>query len=635
MTADFPPIRGIRDIEALETTPLEDRVWSWNLNDWLRRAWRLNPDKPALHYVEDGDPERAPVTTSFRELERRSIQAANLFHSYGVREQDGVLILTPTIPETYFALYGAVAAGIGCIVNWMLTPEVLLELIESAKTRVLVVLGPTPNYDIWEKVQSIRDRLPSGVRILSVHALGGDQLPDSDFATLCAGQDGDKLSFSRTVSADDVAVYIHSGGTTGSPKLVKLTHRGFCYKSWAHPLLSAFTPDDSILADFPLFHAGGFLGRVIQPIVDGMTVVIPSAMGARDKRFIANYWKFIEKYRITLLTGVPTTLAVLAKNPPTTEDISSLRKRSKTGSTALPAEVSRELERATGVQMLLTYGATEFTAAAAQAPRDDGEPRYGSAGIRYPYTQVKAVELDASGEIVRECAPNVLGMIVVKGPGVTPGYVDPKQNVGVFTRDGYFKTGDVGRIDEDGYLWITGRVKDLIIRSGHNIDPRVIEDSLNKHPDVLLAAAVGKPDSYAGELPVVFVQRVPGSTATAEELLAFAREHAIERPSAPKEVWLIDPMPLTDAGKPDKVRLRKEAMLRAYTEILGQALGQDFDLAVGVNADEQHGTRIDIRITPRGSEEPRSVVEKRIRDLMKSYAQHYRIDWAATVSAGA
>ena len=625
MSAALPAIRTLADIEEIERIPLEERIWSWNLNDWIRRGWDLDADKIALHYVEDGDPERNPVSIPYRELKRRSIQASNLFHSLGVRPEDGVLILTPTLPQLYYSLFAGLATGIVCVVNWMLKPEHLVELIRSARTRVLVVLGPTPGYHIWENIQSIRERLPETTRIVSVQALGGTKLPESDFDELCAAQPGERLLFERNVVADDVAAYVHSGGTTGSPKLVKLTHRGFCYKCWVQTLAQGTGSKDSIFADYPLFHVAGVFSRGIQSICNGMTVVIPSAMGARDKRFIANYWKFVEKYRITLFTGVPTTLSVLAKNPPKGEDVSSLRKWATTGSAPLPVEVAKELERTIGVKVLLTYGSTEYTTGATQPPRVEN-PRYGSTGLRYPYTSVRTVELAQNGEIARFCGPNEPGVVVVKGPGVTPGYVDPKHNAGVFTRDGYFRSGDVGRIDEDGYLWITGRVKDLIIRGGHNIDPLAIEDMLKKHPSVQHAAAVARPDAYAGELPMAYVELVPGAKTSAGEIAAFAAEHITERAAAPKEVVLLDRMPLTDIGKPDKVSLRFDAARRAFLAVLSEALGDIAAVSVEVGPDETHTTRVTIAVST-SDLRSRKEIEDRLHSVMKAYPHHYVLRW--------
>jgi fatty-acyl-CoA synthase len=287
--------------------------------------------------------------------------------------------------------------------------------------------------------------------------------------------------------------------------------------------------------------------------------------------------------------------------------------------------VAKELERTIGVTMLLTYGSTEYTTSATQPPHD-GEVRHGSTGLRCPYTDVKTVQLDASGDIARICERNEPGVVVVKGPGVTPGYVDPRHNVAIFTRDGYFKSGDVGRIDDDGYLWITGRVKDLIIRGGHNIDPLIIEDALKKHPGVLHVAAVGKPDAYAGELPIAYIERVPGAHTSAEELAAFAAEHITERAAAPRDIVLLDRMPFTDIGKPDKVRLRFDAAQRTYYALLSAAVGDVSALKVDAGPDETHGMRITIQLAASDARS-REAIERRISDVMKAFSHYYVLKW--------
>ena len=257
--------------------------------------------------------------------------------------------------------------------------------------------------------------------------------------------------------------------------------------------------------------------------MNGATILVPSALGARSKRFIANYWKLVERYRIAFLSGVPTTLSVLIANPPRNgEDISSFRPYSPTGSAPLPAEVARRIEDLFGVRMLATYGATEFTQNATMVPRD-GDPRYGATGIHLPYVQVKTAMLDGKGGIARDCKVDEIGAILVKGPNTIPGYVDPALDKTIFFGDGWVHSGDLGRLDEDGYLFITGRSKDLIIRGGHNIDPALIEEALMAHPAVAFAGAIGQPDAHAGELPCVYVELQPGATADPADLQAFAR----------------------------------------------------------------------------------------------------------------
>lgn len=624
MSIDYPRIRDLGDIEAIERTPLEQQIFSWDVNDWVRRGLDLDPDKVALDYFETADPGAAPQRVTYRALRQQIAQAANLFHALGVGKDDAVIALMPSLPQLYVTLLGGMAAGVVCCLNWMLKPPQILELIRAARAKVVVVQGPTPGYEIWENFRAIADELGPEVTILSVPGPGGARLDASDFETRIALQP-DRPTFTRQAAPDDIAAYIHSGGTTDSPKLVKITHRGLAYKIWVSNLIMAHQAEDVIFADYPIFHVAGFYNRCVSAIADGMRVVIPTALGARNKEFIARYWKFVERCGVTVLAGVPTTLSVLAKNPPRGENISSLRPYMPTGSTGMPIEVAREIERITGVRCLLTYGATEYTANVTQAPRD-GEPRYGSAGIRIPYTQLRAVTLDAHGRIERDCAVDEIGVVLVKGPGVTPGYVDGRFNRALFTPEGWFISGDLGRFDRDGYLWLTGRVKDVIIRGGHNIDAVLIEDVLRRHPAVLLCAAVGKPDAYAGELPVAYVQLVNGARATADELKAFVRGEITERAAAPDEIILIDPLPLTDVGKPAKAVLRHDAAARVFRTVLGNALGAAADLDVEVRQDAIHGTLAVVNVA--SAPDARAAIEDKIRATMKAYTMAHRIDWS-------
>ena len=633
-----PPIRTIKDIEALEREPLESRLLSWDVNDWIRRGLDLAPAKVALRYIEDGNPDSPQTVVTYAELKRQVTQAANLFHALGVGRQDAVLYLLPTYPQLYTIMTASIAAGVSCCVNWMLEPQHWIELIRASRAKVVIVLGPTPGYEIWQKFQAIREEVPAGVRVLTVAGPGGNRQADSDFETLCAAQPGDRLTFSRKASPDDLAAYVHSGGTTGAPKLVKLPHRGFSYKMWANTLVMAHTEEDVILSDYPMFHIAGFFGRGIMAIADGMEIVIPTPIGARDKRFVESYWRFVEKFRITILSGVPTTLAQLCKTPTRGADLTSLRPYGCTGSTAFPAETARQLQEMCGVRMLATYGATEYTQNVAQPPKD-GDPRYGSAGVRLPYTEIGIVELDGGGRIRRVCATDEIGLVVVRGPSVTPGYVDERQNIDILLPDGWFNSGDLGRIDADGYLWITGRAKDVIIRGGHNIDPTVIEETLLRHKEVMLAAAVSKPDAYAGELPIAYVQLVPGAQAGAEELIAFAAANSPERAAVPKEIVVLPRIPLTDVGKPAKVLLRADAAERAFTAVLADIAQWAGPIAVRMAADAKQGQRAIITVSPSpgvaADAAHRKPIEDAIAERMKPFPTAFAVAWGASSAIAA
>ena len=625
MDTDYAPLRTLRDVEQMERTPLDARIFSWSLNDWVAHGCARDPDKIAIRYIADADPDGTPVAVSYRALQAQANQVANLFHRLGIGADDAVLFLLPTMPELYVVMLASVAAGIACSINWMLKGEQLAELIRSTKAKVIVALGPTPGFEIFENLSAIRDQIPTSVHTLTVAGPGGARQPDSDLMTLAA-REPDQLAFTRTIAPDDIAAYIHSGGTTGSPKLVKLTHRGFAYKCWVNAVVMAHTADDVIFADYPMFHIAGIFGRGYFALAHGMSIVIPTPIGARDKRFIENYWRFVERFGITIFSGVPTTLAQLAKNRPAGENLSTLRPYACTGSTAFPSEVGRQIEAAIGVRVLLTYGATEYTQNVTQAPRD-GDPKYGSPGLRLPYSDVRVVALDDNGHIVRDCATDEIGVVVVKGPSVTPGYLDAKYNAGIFTADGYFNSGDLGRFDGDGYLWLTGRVKDVIIRGGHNIDPSVIEETLLKHDEVLLAAAVSKPDAYAGELPIAYVQLVPNARTSADALRAFALERIPERAAAPKDVIVLDRLPLTDVGKPLKSWLRADAARRAFREALADLAGPD-TLSVDVVADPVKGQVAVITL----ADEARGTTEPRIHERMKAFTVAYRIQGREAVT---
>ena len=201
-----------------------------------------------------------------------------------------------------------------------------------------------------------------------------------------------------------------------------------------------------------------------------------------------------------------------------------------------------------------------------------GERKIGSVGYPFPYTDVKILHCDEAGNITKECGTDEIGEICVMNPGVFPGYTEAKRNEGLFAQPGrYLRTGDLGRIDADGYLWITGRAKDLIIRGGHNIDPAIIEEALAGHPHVAFVGAIGQPDAHSGEVPAAYVELIEGGTATGEELTAYAAERIAERAALPKHVEVLDELPKTAVGKVFKPDLRKRAITRIYTAALAEA----------------------------------------------------------------
>ena len=474
------------------------------------------------------------------------------------------------------SMIGGLLAARPFPINWMLDAEAIFTLMKTAQVKAVIALGPTAGFSIWENVtkalSNYSDDAPAP-RLFTLHDPFGAP-HELDLLTAAANQAADGLAFERATAKDsDIACYVHSGGTTGHPKIVKILHRGMVYRQWAANLGLAFTPDDVVLSDTPLYHIGGLLVRGLVSTANGNTTIIPSMHGARDKTYLANYWRYVERFGVTQISGVPTTLSVLAKNPPTTENISSLRPYFATGSTAMAPAVQERIQQITGARVLQSYGLTENTSHVSLELRD-GKPAAGSSGIRLPYMLVRVVKMDKTGRILRDCQPGENGMILVGGPGVAGGYLDPEQSVGSFLDNGYFVTGDLGSMDAEGQIRISGREKDLIIRSGHNIEPSLIENVLVQYPGVMLAAAVGKPDAYAGELPIAFIEMHPGAQVDIDALLRFASERIAERPAVPKEIFIMNKLPLTSVGKPMKHLLQLEAARLVFHEALRAVPGQ-------------------------------------------------------------
>jgi fatty-acyl-CoA synthase len=563
----YAPLRSIADTIVIERVPIEQRITRWDFALNLLDGCRHDPRRDALHAADHGDPDGRLVTWTFADLERYALQIANMLRARGLGADDTVAIVSPTVPALFALFIGGLLAARPFPINWMLDAVALADLIGRSQARALVALGPTPGFSIWENVNAALAKLEHPPELFTVH----DPFAPPHAADLlgeAAAYPGDRLRFDRpTAARSTIACYVHSGGTTGHPKIVKVTHGGMVFRQWAANVCLAFTPDDVILSDTPLFHIGGLLVRGLVCTADGNTTVIPSLHGARDKTYIANYWRFVERFRVTQISGVPTTLSVLAKNPPTTEDISSLRPYFATGSTAMAPAIQERIQAITGARTLQTYGLTENTSHVTVDPRD-GEIRRGYSGLRVPYTTIRIAQMGKDGEILRDCAVGEVGMVLVRSPGVAAGYLDPSQDRGVFLADGFLVTGDLGCLDADGYLRISGRQKDLIIRGGHNIEPGLIEDVLLQSPWVAQAAAIGKPDAHAGELPIAYVELHPGAQVTADELLRYAAERIPERPAVPKEIIFIDKLPLTAVGKPIKHLLQVDAARRVFTQAL-------------------------------------------------------------------
>ena len=252
------------------------------------------------------------------------------------------------------------------------------------------------------------------------------------------------------------------------------------------------------------------------------------------------------------------------------------------------------------MRILEGYGLTEGACASSLTPFD-APPRIGTIGLRFPYQDMRALILDADNAYVRDAETDEIGVIAIRGPNVFVGYLDPTHNEGIWIErhgETWLNSGDLGRQDADGYFWLTGRRKELIIRGGHNIDPKLIEDALQSHPAVALVAAIGSPDAHAGELPVAYVQLKPGATVTEAELLAHAQRAIPEKAAMPKRVKIAPSLPTTAVGKlfkPALVEREIEETVRAEAERVGAPI-----VSVRVERDSKTGLRALVAVAANG-----------------------------------
>jgi fatty-acyl-CoA synthase len=513
------------DLKAIEAEAAwEDRDQPRSMYAFLSRTKDAHGKRPALSYQLLSTPGSKSETLTWADLHGRVTQAANLFRSLGVGEDDVVAYVMPNTVETAVTLLGGSVAGKVNPINPLLEAEQISAILRETKAKVVVTVRAFPKTDLAQKVAEAVKHAPSVKTVLEVDLLrylGGVKRlivplirPKNpvrhtanvkDFNAECARHPADRLTF-KDGTTDRVAALFHTGGTTGMPKVAQHKVSGMIYNGWLGEQL-LFRPSD--------------------------------------------IWKLVAHWKVTYMVTVPTALSALMQRP-VDADITTLR-GAFSGSAPLPIDLFNRFEKATGVQIVEGYGLTECTCLVSINP-PDGNKKIGSVGLPFPYCEVKILASDGAGGL-RDCAVDEIGEICVSNPGVFAGntYTEAAKNRDLYAGDKYLRTGDLGRLDGDGYLYITGRAKDLIIRGGHNIDPAIIEEALIRHE------------------AVAFVELVKGASVTQAELMDYAAQHIHERAAVPKHVEVLAELPKTAVGKVFKPDLRRRAIVRVYDAALAEA----------------------------------------------------------------
>ncbi|PID36530.1 MAG: acyl-CoA synthetase [Rhodobacterales bacterium] len=577
---------AVRDQIEQEKT-WEERKTPVTIYELLERTRAEHGHRPASSFQITSGPKDPAETVTWSELADKSIQAANLFRKLGVGENDVVAFILPNCNEALYTLIGGMIAGVVNPINPLLEPEQVGAILRETKAKVVVTLKGFPKTDVAQHAHEAVALAPNVKHVLEIdlnryltfpknlivplirpRVKPTHQAKVQDFVSACAAQ-SKTLDF-EDCGVDRVAALFHTGGTTGMPKVAQHKYSGIVYNGWLGANL-LFGEEDVIICPLPLFHVFAVHVIFMACLSSGAHMISPTPAGYRGDGVFDNFWKLVERWKVTFMITVPTAAAALMQRP-VDADLSTL-KVAFSGSAPFPVELFNRFESTTEVTLVEGYGLTEATCLVSCNPLGEGQKKIGSVGVPLPYTDVKILHCDDDGNVLNECAVDEVGEICIDNPGVFEGqtYTEVEKNTGLFAHHKFLRTGDLGRFDEDGYLWITGRAKDLIIRGGHNIDPAEIEEALAGHPAVAFVGAIGQPDAFAGELPCAYVELVEGASATPKELRDFSKDRIPERAAIPKHITIMDELPKTAVGKVFKPDLRKEAIARIYNAALAKA----------------------------------------------------------------
>ena len=368
---------------------------------------------------------------------------------------------------------------------------------------------------------------------------------DNDAETIFPADEDVFESHLPQIDEEDDALLIYTSGTTGDPKGVLLSHKnmvaGGQYTIAAHGL----TAEDRALCSLPLYHINGQVVTVVAPLISGGSVVMP------HKFSTANFWQLISEYRCTWFSVVPTIISYLTTATDLTDknlNLDQLR-FGRSASSALPPSLHKDFEKKFKVSIVETMGLTETAAPVFSNPMDPAKRKYGSPGLAVGN---QARIIDKQG---KELPHGIRGEIMIRGDNVMKGYYKaPDLTAQALDPNGWFHTGDLGYMDADGYVFVTGRIKELIIKGGENIAPKEIDEVLYRHPAVMEAAAVGIPDEHYGEEIMCCVVLKPDYTATEEELRCHCIEHLGEY-KTPQKIEFMDELPKGPSGKIQRLKL--------------------------------------------------------------------------------
>ena len=505
-------------------------------------------------------------SVTYSELDDQSSRFATGLLELGLKQGDRVGVFCPNIPQFVISYFGILKAG-GIVVPC--SPlykerELEAQLRDSGAKIVVATNDVVRGNDLYASLEGCRGRLPlSHVVAASVtDYLPGVKRALAGLAKVKNVKRADTIGFVDLVSrskpieqpaevepAEDVAVLQYTGGTTGVSKGAMLTHHNLVSAAEIAATTLPMSETDIHLAVLPLFHIFGMTGAMNGPLCRGGTIVLLPRFDLDE------VIKSIEKDKVTVFCGVPTMYVAINHHPKVSKfDLRTVR-LAFSGGAPLPVAVSRQFNQLTGGTLVEGYGLTESAAVGSTNPFRDGQPREGSIGLPFPSTDAKVVSLDNPDETL---GVGGVGELAIKGPQVMKGYWNNQKETELVLRDGWLLTGDVARMDDDGFFYIVDRKKDMVSVGGLKVYPREVEEVLFEHPAVKEAAVIGVPDKYMGETVKAFVVlKDPSDKATAQESILEFCGSRLAKYKVPHYVEFVPELPKTLVGKVLRRKLRE------------------------------------------------------------------------------
>ncbi|WP_270182473.1 fatty acid--CoA ligase family protein [Alkalihalobacillus sp. CinArs1] len=503
-----------------------------NLSEQLKRAALSHPNKQAYIYEDEA--------VTYEQLDQKvSLFAANLA-AEDINKGDHVALILGNSPEFLISYYGVLRAGAVVIpINPVYTPSEIGYLLHNGDVKAIVTLEQA-----LPLVEGMAGQLP-GVNLVTYVGEGTDSKVISNIKlkpfTSMVAEEGNPVPSLHT-EEDDVAVILYTSGTTGRPKGAMLSHKNIVSNASDTADYLEFNSDDVVITALPMFHVFCMTVSMNAPLISGGTLLIMPKFSPQE------VFRVAEKYKATVFAGVPTMYNFLYQYPEGRSEYFKHVRICISGGSPLPVALLHRFEEKFNVRVSEGYGLSEAAPVTCFNPLD--RPRKpGSIG-----TNITNVENKVVDELGQEVSPGVVGELIVKGPNVMTGYYKLPEDTSATIRDGWLYTGDLAKMDEEGYFYIVDRKKDLVIVGGYNVYPREVEEVLYQHPGIVEAAVVGVPDPDFGEAVQAFI--VSKDTLTEEDVKTYCREH-LAKYKCPTIVEFIDELPKNTTGKILRKALRK------------------------------------------------------------------------------